>query len=620
MATYRFVRWDVTVRKDPASSMQAGEFQVRNSGGPVGWPFGTTVTSPYHGCPTTETPANLIDGTNSKFLDFGFRCQSTIQFAFPSYEVSPTFDAYRFRTADNRPESDPVSWVLEGSFDGSNFHLLDSRELYDPIPTARTTLTDEFDLPEPVRWKYLRWRIFHVRQLGADGLSAFVDRITASEFELLSNGSPVTWPGSTVVSNPSGANPSGEGPGNLIDGSSSTRWADTNAKTNADAQSLGLTRMIFDCGSGNSVTFDSYRWLTALDSEPRDPQGWSVYGSNDGTSWDLLDTRNEVVTSSRNTYTSEYPIGEVEATTGEKYAIIGTQGFRHPKRTGNLLAEGFEGGISGWVTDDTDEVGFSRIDESSFLLRVRTGLSLALLWNEATPITAYVESPKVSVSEGQMIEATLWVRRQSAHGLIQACQLGISWYTNSGFLHGTNNGASLKIPNGNTWFPIRVSQSVPIGFGVTQAALRVTHIWPNGGDQLFLDDPFLGLSAADTTFEGGSPSSGSLTAVAPAATGAFTGDVPTVGAFDASGAAAHASFTAEHEGALLVAVAPASSASFAGETTAPNEAAMGAVAAGAVADLTGDPARPEIRVQPVDVRPRRGRLQSRVFPVRWRDG
>ena len=62
----------------------------------------------------------------------------------------------------------------------------------------------------------------------------------------------------------------------LIDGDTNTKWYDSNSAP-----------VIFDFGSPQ--TFDRYRFFTANDSPYRDPNQWTLEGSDDQTTWTLIE-------------------------------------------------------------------------------------------------------------------------------------------------------------------------------------------------------------------------------------------------------------------------------------------------------------------------------------------
>lgn len=615
MATYRFLRWDITGRRGATDSIAVGEFQVRNSGGPVGWPSGTTATAKYFGSPTGEGPDKLIEGTSSQFRDFGFRANSVV--VFYNDGTPFTFDAYRYYRNAASTSYDPVSWDLSGSFNGTTYTLIDRRELYEPLPTTNLDPTDTFTLPEPVTFPYLRWTIKHVRQQNAaDGVSEFISTTGASEFELLSDGTPLDWDGTVTATNPSGSNPVGQGPGELVDNvvSAGSAFFDTASKTNGATFTQGLTRVTIDCGVGNSVTFNGYRWATGTGSDLRDPTIWKLYGSNDGTTWDLLDTRSgETIPTARNTYTAEFPIGRVDGTFGEQQ-IIGTQSVRFPTRPGNLLPDpGFESGISGW----TAQSGLLLAQWKSGFPGIynRTGFAGMAMYNTSTPTSIKATSPLVAVTPGKVYEATAWVYRDSSHGLLAAVVASITWRNNGVF--GGNIAADGVKMVGGKFKIIRIVGRAPTD--ATHMEFGISHVFPNAGDFLIVDDVHIGEAAVTTTFTGGSPTDATFTVAGPDADVAFTGQIPTDATFAALGPDAEAAFTADQEGSALAAVGPSGLAAFVGDTIAPNEAELVMVGPDASVSLTADAVHPDLHIQPVDVRVRRPYLRTRALPAQWRE-
>lgn len=140
-----------------------------------------------------------------------------------------------------------------------------------------------------VSYTYYRWQITEAKIMPPNA-----NCVQASEFVFQLNGSDQSMAGVTVT-NPSGNNPGGEGPPNLVDGNTSTKALDLNFINN------GLTNFIFQFSSAKA--FNGYRWATANDEEGRDPKSWTVAGSNNGTTWTTLHTVSGfAATSARFTY------------------------------------------------------------------------------------------------------------------------------------------------------------------------------------------------------------------------------------------------------------------------------------------------------------------------------
>ena len=82
-----------------------------------------------------------------------------------------------------------------------------------------------------------------------------------------------------IVTSPGGDSPGGEGPTNLTDLSTGSKWLDFSK----------FTPVVFQFTA--PVTIDTYNFATAGDAQDRDPVSWRFEGSANGSSWVLLDVR-----------------------------------------------------------------------------------------------------------------------------------------------------------------------------------------------------------------------------------------------------------------------------------------------------------------------------------------
>ncbi|MBQ8382772.1 MAG: GH92 family glycosyl hydrolase [Clostridia bacterium] len=91
---------------------------------------------------------------------------------------------------------------------------------------------------------------------------------------------------------------SGEGKINLFDGQADTKYCIDLSNISASSPVV----MIFGLDAG--CTVEGYRLTTANDAELRDPKTWKLYGSTDGESWTVIDSRtNESFTDRKQTRT-----------------------------------------------------------------------------------------------------------------------------------------------------------------------------------------------------------------------------------------------------------------------------------------------------------------------------
>lgn len=137
----RYLRWTITKRRGVQDSVQVDELEVLN-GSTVVSLAAAVVTNPGGNGPANETAPNLVRA--GKWLDWNF---STIGGTVGRSVVlidrgssAASFTGYRYRTANDYPERDPVSWTLERSADGVAYVVIDTRT-DQSIPTARGAFT-----------------------------------------------------------------------------------------------------------------------------------------------------------------------------------------------------------------------------------------------------------------------------------------------------------------------------------------------------------------------------------------------------------------------------------------------------------------------------------------------
>jgi hypothetical protein len=125
---------------------------------------------------------------------------------------------------------------------------------------------------EAVTYQYYRFSVVRTRTGGNNTNKT----VQLSEFSFYSStGIISTQPG---VTNPGGNSPDGEGATNLVDGNTATKWLDFNRAP-----------VVFNFGSPTTV--HHFGFTTANDAEGRDPIRWRFEGSNNGSSWTMLDDR-----------------------------------------------------------------------------------------------------------------------------------------------------------------------------------------------------------------------------------------------------------------------------------------------------------------------------------------
>jgi gliding motility-associated-like protein len=183
----------------------------------------------------------------------------------------------------------------------------------------------------PTLYKFARIVFSDVKSFGS------ANSIQVAEWRWLTGNTVISQSGTTVT-NPGGSNPSGEGPQNIYDGNTSSKWLDFNIKLGNNTSTL---QFAFP-GQGFEIT--GYSWTTANDSEERDPRSWKVFMSVDGTNWTEVDSRTGIAA----------PSG--------RFTSAGSWSYATPvggSNAGGLTATALAGHTLKWYTVATGGIGTS---------------------------------------------------------------------------------------------------------------------------------------------------------------------------------------------------------------------------------------------------------------------
>lgn len=160
-----------------------------------------------------------------------------------------------------------------------------------PVVQSQTEYCEQIQTSE---YKYAKVVFSNTKNLSS------ANSIQVAEWKWFNDNTEISRTNVTIT-NPGGSNPSGETPSNIYDGSNATKWLDFNIKTGNNTSTL-----IF-AFPGSGARISSYSWVTANDSEERDPKSWTVYMSNDNVNWTEMHTvSNYTAPSSRFTATNSW--------------------------------------------------------------------------------------------------------------------------------------------------------------------------------------------------------------------------------------------------------------------------------------------------------------------------
>jgi hypothetical protein len=137
--TYRWYRFAPTALRDAtlANSVQLSEFAILSGTTRL---TGMAITATNNNSPVGEDPTMAGDNsTSTKWLSLN-KTASTLVYDFGSPVAA---DGYRWATANDSTERDPISWTVDGSQDGTTWTNLDIRTGY-ATPTLRMTYLPDF--------------------------------------------------------------------------------------------------------------------------------------------------------------------------------------------------------------------------------------------------------------------------------------------------------------------------------------------------------------------------------------------------------------------------------------------------------------------------------------------
>jgi hypothetical protein len=138
--TYRYYKFTPVLLRNgsTANSVQLAEFAILNG---ANRQTGMTITASNNNSPVGQEPDKAGDNSlSTKWLSFNKTNSELI------YDFGVPTDAtgYRWATAEDAPERDPLSWNVSASVNGTDWIVIDSRITY-ATPSARNTYLSDFD-------------------------------------------------------------------------------------------------------------------------------------------------------------------------------------------------------------------------------------------------------------------------------------------------------------------------------------------------------------------------------------------------------------------------------------------------------------------------------------------
>lgn len=272
---YEWFRLCMTERNGSSDGVQLSEWQLY--GGAL---FenditadGGMLTAQYTGNEPDETFTKLTDKETSSAYRID---QTDISIEYKANAVY-RIESYSITSAENFPESDPKEWELYGSADGKEWTQIDAR-VNQQFPYRNVTQFYHCSLNEGFRYFRLHitatngsltTQIAEWQLLGKYYYDRFHNDITANGGKLTSSQDMEANSGKLKALN------------------------DNNGNTVYTLNASELPVWI-QYESTTPVQLRAYS-LTVADDENKNPRNWTLQGSNDGTQWETVNSRSNIV-------------------------------------------------------------------------------------------------------------------------------------------------------------------------------------------------------------------------------------------------------------------------------------------------------------------------------------
>lgn len=207
--------------------------------------------------------------TGTKWLTSGGNTTGWMIFDFSEQEAY-AIDGYSITSANDAPDRTPKNWTLDGSNDGISWTPVDTR--VDEIGWT-TFQKRTYTVASPAAYQMYRLNV--TANNGSGTLMGF------SEMELLEGAVDRTnLPGTVTGSSQLNIREAARA---VFDSANRTKWLTASGQTTGWLQ--------FQFANAAAYRINGYAITSANDWSERDPKDWTLEGSNNGTTWTIVDTR-----------------------------------------------------------------------------------------------------------------------------------------------------------------------------------------------------------------------------------------------------------------------------------------------------------------------------------------
>lgn len=285
--------------------------------------------------------------------------------ALPDYVIqNTTTNAYAITTANDVFDRNPDRWILYGSNDKTNWTVLDEISNANLPGTAYQMCT--IGLPEGTKG-YDNYR------LTITGSKGVTRGMQFSEFSVWSDQAAQLKIPTSAIKNATFSNDgswhygtAGENEANLYDGTGNKLCV-----SGFDQNDLANKPLVITFEMTDPIAVGSYSLTTANDVPGRDPSSWTLFASNDGTTWTQLDDLSDIRLTDNRFYTQNFAVNNEDEYSFYKFEISKLKEVTNVFQLGEITFYG-------------TNLPMDAIPEPSTLCLLGLGLLGMIIWRKRT--------------------------------------------------------------------------------------------------------------------------------------------------------------------------------------------------------------------------------------------
>lgn len=235
-------------------------------------PSAGTITSQYTDAPSGSDIGKIVDNDmNTKYVTSHDRF-----YIIWEGDEDVAINYYTLTSASDAPEKDPKSWTLYSSNDSKTWTIIDKKT--NQVFTKRQE-EKKYQCENTNAYKYYKLEIQGNNGGNATQIAELVIKKVAIAIDYWN----INMPTAGILTPEFADFPQGTELGHIIDNNTSTKFVTPHNRFHI-------------MWSGDKKAIANYYSLTSADDAPeKDPESWTLYGSNNNEGWTTIDTRQNQV-------------------------------------------------------------------------------------------------------------------------------------------------------------------------------------------------------------------------------------------------------------------------------------------------------------------------------------